>query len=136
GGSGTPPVAAQLALPAKATLSGTIRSAEGGVVSGVAIAATRTAVDPTSNCGSSIVAASSSGISNADGSFQIMVDPGTYRLDFDPPAGAAVPRLTQTGVVVSAGSTSMGSLDLPSGELVNGEVHGADGSLLPSVDVR
>jgi hypothetical protein len=30
----------------------------------------------------------------------------------------------------------MGSVDLPSGELVNGEVHGSDGSLLPSVDVR
>ena len=136
GSTGTPPVAAQLALPPKATLSGTIFSAAGGAVPGVAIAATRTAIDPTSNCGSSIVAASSSGISNADGSFQIMVDPGTYRLDFDPPAGAAVPRLTQTGVVVTATSSSMGSVDLPSGELVNGEVHAADGSLLPSVDVR
>ena len=59
-------------------------------------------------------------ISNPDGSFQLLIDPGTYRLDFDPPAGAAVPRLTQTGVVVAAGSTTMGSVDLLSGELVNG----------------
>ncbi len=136
GGAGTTPVAAQLSLPTKATLSGTILAAEGGVVPGVAIAATRTAVDPSSNCGSSIVAASASGISNPDGSFQLMVDPGTYRLDFDPPAGAAVPRLTQTGVVVTASSTSMGSVDLPSGELINGVVHASDGSPLPSVDVR
>jgi len=136
GGAGTTPVAAQLSLPPKATLSGTIFSAAGQAVSGVAIAATRTAVDPTSNCGSSIVAASASGISNPDGSFQLMVDPGTYRLDFDPPAGAAVPRLTQVGVVVMSSSTSMGSVDLPSGELIMGQVHASDGSRLPSVDVR
>jgi hypothetical protein len=136
GGAGTTPVAAQLSLPNKATLSGTIVSAEGSAVPGVAIAATRTAADPTSNCSSSIIGSSASGISLADGSFQIMVDPGTYRLDFDPPAGAAVPRLTQTGVVVAAGSSSMGSVGLPSGELVNGEVHAPDGSKLPSVDVR
>jgi hypothetical protein len=30
----------------------------------------------------------------------------------------------------------MGSVGLPSGELVNGEVHAPDGSKLPSVDVR
>jgi hypothetical protein len=136
GAGGTTPIAARLSLPTKATLSGTIFSAAGGAVPGVAIAATRTAVDPAGNCGSSIVAASASGVSNADGTFQLMIDPGTYRLDFDPPAGAAVPRLTQTNVVVTASSTSMGSVDLPSGELVNGEVHGSDGSLLPSVDVR
>jgi hypothetical protein len=136
GGAGTTPVAAQLSLPTKVTLSGTIVSAAGASVPGVAIAATRTAVDPTSNCASSIIGSSGSGISNADGSFQILVDPGTYRLDFDPPAGAAVPRLTQTGVAVTASSSSMGPVELPPGELVNGEVHASDGSLLSSVDVR
>jgi hypothetical protein len=136
GGAGSTPVAAQLSLPNKATLSGTIVNAAGSAVAGVAIAATRTAADPTSNCASSIIGSSASGITLADGSFQIMVDPGTYRLDFDPPAGAAVPRLTQTDVVVTAGSSAMGSIGLPAGELVNGEVHASDGSLLPSVDVR
>lgn len=136
GGAGTTPVAAQLSLATKTTLSGTVTSAEGGGVAGVAVAATRTAVDPTSNCPSSVVASSASGISKADGTFQLMVDPGTYRLDFDPPAGAAVPRLTQTGVVVAAGSTAMGPVNLPPGELVNGSVQGSDGSPLSSVDLR
>ena len=136
GGAGTPPVAAQLSVPTKATLTGTIASADGSAVGGVAIAATRTAVDPNSNCASSVVAPPASGVSKADGSFQLLIDPGTYRLDFDPPASAAVPRLTQTGVVVSAGSAAMGSVQLPAGELVNGAVQGADGSPLPSVDVR
>ncbi len=136
GGAGTTPVAAQLSLATKATLSGTITSPEGSVVPGVAIAATRTAVDPASNCSSSIVASSANGISKADGTFQLMIDPGTYRLDFDPPAGAAVPRLTKTGVVVAAGSTTMGSVDLLSGELVNGKVQGPDGTPLSSIDVR
>jgi hypothetical protein len=136
GGGGTTPVAAQLSLATKATLSGTVTSADGSVVAGVAIAATRTAVDPASNCSSSLVASSANGISKADGTFQLMIDPGTYRLDFDPPAGAAVPRLTQTGVVVAPGSTTMGAVDLLSGELVNGSVQRADGTPLPSIDVR
>lgn len=136
GGAGTTPVAAQLSLPTKATLSGTILSAEGSAVAGVAIAATRTAVDPASNCPSSIVASSASGISKTDGTFQLMVDPGAYRLDFDPPASAAVPRLTQTNVLVAPGSTTMSPVDLLAGELVKGSVQGADGTPLSSVDVR
>ena len=136
GGAGTAPVAAQLSLSTKATLSGTVTSAEGSAIGGVAIAATRTALDPASNCSSMVVSSSASGISKADGTFQLMVDPGTYRLDFDPPAGAAVPRLTQTGVVVTVGSTAMGPVGLPSGELVNGSVQGADGTPLSSVDLR
>ncbi len=136
GGAGTTPIAAQLSLPTKTTLSGTILSADGDIVPGVAIAATRTAVDPTTNCASSIVASPANANSNADGTFQLMIDPGTYRLDFDPPAGAAVPRLTQLGVVVTAGSTSMGPVRLLSGELVKGLVQGSDGKPLPSVDVR
>ncbi len=136
GGAGTPPVAAQLSLATKATLSGTVTSAEGSAIGGVAIAATRTAVDPASNCSSSVVSSSASGISKPDGTFQLMVDPGTYRLDFDPPAGAAVPRLTQTGVAVTVGATAMGPVGLPSGELVNGSVQGADGTPLSSVDLR
>ena len=66
-----------------------------------------------------------------------MVDPGPTAWTSIPSAGTAVPRLTQTGVVVSASSTSMGPVDLPSGELVNGVVLDAsDGSPLPSVWMR
>jgi len=137
GATGNPPVVAQLSLPNKVTLSGTIISADGVVVPGVAIAATRTAVDPTTNCASSIVSPPANASSNPDGTFQLMVDPGTYRLDFDPPAGAAVPRLTENGVVVTTtGNNSTRPIQMLAGELVKGVVQGSDGQPLPSVDVR
>jgi hypothetical protein len=136
GASGSPPVAAQLSLPNKLTLSGKILSADGVVVPGVAIAATRTAVDPTTNCDSSIASSPASASSNPDGTFQLMVDPGTYRLDFDPPAGSAVPRLTETGVVVTAGTNATHPIRMLAGEVVNGIVQDATGARLSSVDVK
>ena len=134
--AGVPPVTAQLALPAKVSLSGTIVNVDNSAVASVAIAATRTAVDPTTNCASSIVAPQASASSGADGPFQLMVDPGTYRLDFDPPAGASVPRLTETGVVVTAGPDASRTVQMLSGALLIGRVQGADGKSLSSVDVR
>ena len=136
GASGNPPVAAVVPLPNKVTLTGTILSADGVVVPGVAVAATRTAVDPTTNCASSIASSPASATSNPDGSFQLLVDPGTYRLDFDPPAGSAVPRLTESGVVVTTGTNAKHPIQMLAGEVVNGVVQDATGARLSSVDVK
>jgi hypothetical protein len=135
-GGGEPPVTAVLSLPSKVLLAGTILSADGEPVSGVALGAIRTAVDPATNCASSIVAPLASTNSGPDGTFQLMVDPGTYRLDFDPPAGAAVPRLTETGVVVTAGQDATRVVQMLSGALLTGRVLGSDGKALPSAEVR
>ena len=135
-GAGDPPVAAVLNLPSKVALLGTVSGADGLPVPGVAIAATRTAADPTNNCASSIVSAPTSVSTGKDGSFHLLVDPGTYRFDYDPPAGAAVPRLTETNMVVTAAGMPDRMIQLPQGSLLKGAVRDSSGSPLAFVDVR
>jgi hypothetical protein len=135
-GSADPPVAGWLALPLKATLSGTIYSAVGLPVSGVSISPTRTAADASMPCATTVVSPPSSTSTGRDGNFQLLLDPGTYQLDYDPPAGAPVPRLTEAGVIVNAGANVDHVVQMLTGALIKGAVHGADGSPLPSVAVR
>jgi hypothetical protein len=131
-----PSVVPQLQLPSKVTLAGTILSADGLPVAGAAIAATRTAVDSSEACAATATPGPSSGTSLKDGTFQLLVDPGTYRIDYDPPAGAPVPRLTETGVVVPVGGDSGHVVQMLPGALLRGVIVDMDGGLLPSTEVR
>ena len=134
--AGDPPQVASLVLPSKVSLTGTILNADGLPVSGVTISATRTAADPNTNCASSIVSAPTGDSSKEDGSYQLLVDPGVYRIDYDPPAGAPVPRLTETGVTVAAGDQLARTVQLARGALVMGAVQRAEGTPLSFVGVR
>src|SRR6185369_12101765 len=102
-GYGDHPIAATLSLPARIELWGTILSADGNPVGGVSIAATRTAADPSEVCATTSTGLPAGGISDQDGNYRLLLDPGTYRIDYDPPPGAPVPRLTDPEVVVPAG---------------------------------
>jgi hypothetical protein len=133
---GAPTVAAVLQLPSKVSVFGTVAGADGQPVPGVAISATRTAADPNNNCASSIVSAPTGVSSGKDGTFQLLVDPGTYRFDYDPPAGAAVPRLTETNMVVTDAGTPNRTVQLPEGALVKGAVRDSNGNALAFVGVR
>ena len=85
--------------------------------------------------------------------FTLHLDPGTYRFDYDPPAGAPYPRLTETGVVVAAppadggvdggadGGADAGvalarSVRLPPGAIVEGTLRDGTGQPLPLAAVR
>ena len=135
-GSGDPPIAGWLALPMRATLSGKIYSADGVPVSGVSISPTRTAADASMPCATTVVSPPASTSTGRDGSYQLLLDPGTYQLDYDPPAGAPVPRLTETGVIVNTGLNPDHAVQMLTGALIKGAVHGSDGTPLPSVGVR
>ena len=135
-GSSDPPIAGWLALPMKATLSGRIISADGLPVSGVSISPTRTAADASMPCATTVVSPPGSTSTGRDGSYQLLLDPGTYQLDYDPPAGAPVPRLTETGVTVNTGLNPRHDVQMLTGALIKGAVHGSDGTPLPSVGVR
>jgi hypothetical protein len=131
---GDPPVAATLSLPAKAQLTGTILSADGVAVSGVTISVSRTTADPT--CPDGVVSPSASATSDRSGSYQLLVDPGVYRIDYSPPAGAPVPRLTETGVTVPAGGILGRVVQMLPGALLTGIVRDTSGTPLPFAGVR
>jgi hypothetical protein len=137
GNSGAPAIITVLSVPEKATLPGTILSADGVGVAGVTIAANRTAVAPAMSCGkAALVSPPTSATTGRDGSYQLALDPGTYQFDYDPPAGAPVPRLTETNVAVTPGGNATRVVQMLSGALIKGIVRGSDGNALPSAGVR
>jgi hypothetical protein len=116
-------------------LTGTVRDAAGLPVPNVAITATA-GPGPTGGC-TNTPAVSSSIVADLNGNFMLPLDPGTFQLDYDPPAGAPVPRLTETSVVVPADAIQLThNVSLPEAALVEGTVLGPDGSVLPSATVR
>lgn len=135
---GTPAAPSSLltiALARRSALTGTVTNSIGEPVQGVTITATA-GPDPTPGC-TSTPAVSSSTVTINNGSFSLPLDPGTYQLDYDPPAGSPEPRVTKLGIPIAAGAAQIdGSVVLPAGVLVQGTVLAADGSSLPSATVR
>jgi hypothetical protein len=122
-------------LPRRPVLTGTLTDAGGAPVSNVAVTATAGS-GPTDSC-TNTPAVSSSTLTDAGGQFSLPLDPGTYQLDYDPPAGAAVPRLTEPTIAVAAGAGAIAhDVTLPAGVVVSGTVYGPDKTALASATVH
>jgi hypothetical protein len=80
--------------------------------------------------------APATGITDRDGGYQLLLDPGIYQFDYDPPAGAPVPRLTESNVPVTAGSNAKRVVQMLPGALIKGQVLGPDGAALSQAGVR
>jgi hypothetical protein len=133
-GSGSGGIATSLSVPEKVTLSGTLLSADGVSVAGATIVATRIGAGA---CGkAALVSPPATGTTDRNGSYQLMLDPGAYQFDYDPPAGAPVPRLTEGQVTVTAGANPERVVQMLPGALIKGAVQGPDGAALPLANVR
>jgi Carboxypeptidase regulatory-like domain len=115
-------------------LTGTVTDAAGNPVSNVAITATA-GPEATGGC-TSTPAISSSTVADSNGSFSLPLDPGTYQLDYDPPAGAPVPRFTEGVTLKSDVLQVTHDVTLPAAALVKGVVLGPDKLPLASAAVR
>jgi hypothetical protein len=122
-------------LERRPVFAGSVVGADGSPVSGVAIQATRTAAAQATACDDYASTPLVTGTTGDDGKFQLFLDAGSYTLDFDPPAGAAYPRLTQTGVTVSASSGAQ-TIQLPPGAVLEGTLRDGAGAPLPQAGVR
>jgi hypothetical protein len=130
-----PALAKKIALPLKPVLSGVILRADGVPVGGVTIMATRTEVDPAALCADA-AASPPANVTTDDktGAYRLQLDPGTYRIDYDPPAGAPVPRLTEAGVLITFDVAR--TVQMQPAALIAGSIFAPDGTRLPSVSVR
>jgi hypothetical protein len=135
-GYGDPQVVKSIRLPARVALGGTILSATGMPVAGVSIAATRTEAADSEVCATAPAALPATGSSARDGSYQLLLDPGTYRIDYDPPAGGPVPRLTENRIVVPTEGSVERVVQMLPGALVRGVAQDQDGNALASAGVR
>jgi hypothetical protein len=137
----TPPT---FTLQRRPNLVGAVTDGQGNPVANVAITATPDS-SPVPSCPST-PAAPGNTTTDANGVFSLPLDPGTYQLDYDPPAGSAAPRFTeyQVAVPVLGGGTDGGTpmipphpVQLPVAAAVAGTVVGPDGTTpLPSATVR
>jgi hypothetical protein len=130
-----------VALTRRPVLTGSVTSAAGMPIGNVAITATAAAA-ATDSC-TSTAAVSSSTMTDPSGQFDLPLDPGTYQLDYDPPAGSPVPRLTELAITIPAagpgpagGQMIAHDVTLPPAALVQGTVRAADGTPLPSATIR
>jgi hypothetical protein len=127
-----PALARKIALPPRAVIAGNLTSADQSAAANMTVVATRTDSGAT-GC-STAVAAPASVTSDKTGRYTLLLDPGTYRIDYDPPAGAAIPRLTESTVVVKGDARR--DVTLPEASLVEGTVNGPDGLPVPSVVIH
>jgi hypothetical protein len=134
GGTASAPALLQvITLPRRPTFSGTLVSADGAPVERASITATPLALDPSTGC-TDTTGLPATATTGADGSFSLVLDPGQYRFDYDPPSGAPVPRLTEPAVAIPGDSGR--TIKLARGGVVDGKALRADGSKLSSANVR
>jgi len=136
GGSASAPALLQvIPLPQRPTFTGTLLSGDGSPVERASITATPVTLDSTTGCTDAAGAPPATATTGADGSFSLVLDPGTYRFDYDPPRGAPVPRLTELEVAVPG--TGPRTVRLAPAGLVAGTAFRPDGKAkLPSANVR
>jgi len=129
------PTLMTIMLMGRPTLVGTVRDYQGYPLSNVAVTFTQVA-SANASC-TSATPAPASVTTNADGTFALPLDPGTYQIDYDPPAGSAAPRLTEYGFQIAGAESNTLDTTLPEGAAVEGTVFAPDGvTQLPSATVR
>jgi hypothetical protein len=129
-----PQVPPTITLAPRAELSGAVTRSDGAALGGVTILASRIDDGAVAGCAEAATLPPTSVSTDKDGQYRLLVDPGTYRIDYDPPAGAPVPRFTEPSVVIE--SSAVRAVQLQPGVLVEGVVRAADRKAVPSVGIR
>jgi len=132
------PVASVIHLERKWQVGGHVRDARGQTITNATVTATRLASDADHGCLAGLVADSTSATTDASGSYALLLQTGTYRLEVDPPAGAQWPRLSATaaGSPFDVGADAALDFQLPSGVVASGTVRGPSGEPVANADLR
>ncbi len=126
-------VSASLALSPKVDLSGDVRRADGALIANVRVTATRED-SLAAPCGTDVASQPASALTDRKGVYHLPVEPGRYRLDFEPPLGSPCPQFTE--MAVDANAAIVHNVTLPVGFLVEGRVLSPMGSPIPNCQVR
>jgi hypothetical protein len=132
--SGQPRVGASLELLPKVEITGQVLDADGAPVGGVLLTAVRRDSTFVEACASEVASAQSTATTGPDGSFRLLIEPGTYQLSYEPPMGSNSPLLIEDGVLLA--QSSQRSVMLPSGALAEGSVTTPKGDGAGGCEVR
>jgi hypothetical protein len=133
GTTAAPALLPVITLPQRPAVTGVVLAADGTPVSGVSITATPISLDASQGC-ADVTATPAPTTTGDDGRFSLLLDPGSYRFDYDPPRGSPVPRLTEAQVTVSDSTDR--TVQMARGGVVVGMAVRPDGTALPSASVR
>jgi len=140
GNNGPTPYSTAFSLDPKVSLVGTVVANDGSPAATVSVTATPAAAGISAPCSSPTSNTAVSATTDRDGAYVMLLDPGSYTIDIEPPMGAPLPRLTEEGnqaLVVSADSaTATHDVVLPAGEAVDAVVASASGTPLVAAGVR
>lgn len=140
GTSGVIRVGASIALPSRAVLNGRITDSAGRVVEGVRLRTTRIVTAnkdegaPSERCEADLLSPPSFAASEADGRYRLALDPGEYRVEFEPATGGPHPLYALDAVAVQTSVTL--DVTLPAGRVIEARTAAPNGAPLPGTTVR
>jgi hypothetical protein len=116
----------------------TVHSSDDTPAAGVMVLVTRTATDEDIPCSADILTRTPTATTDASGSLSLYLDPGSYRFDYTPPAGAPWPPFSEelTLMATTTTTSTMDSKAFPAAAAADGFVRDAMGQPLPGAAVR
>ncbi len=125
-------VGRSIELEPRAELTGQVLSARGEAVGGVRITAIRRA-DDLAFCPADLATPPATVTTESDGSYRLWLDPGRYRIEYEPPRSSA-PLAVEDEVMVT--TSTRRQVALPLGALAEGLVQSPSGAGVDGCEVR
>jgi hypothetical protein len=127
-------VAASIELGNKLEITGRVTNGDGLIQSGVIITAIRQNVTGPDDCGVDVLTTPATVTTALDGSYRLLLDPGRYRFEYEPPMGSPAAFSAEDDVLID--QSLQRPVKLPSGVLATGVVSSPDGAGLNGCEVR
>jgi hypothetical protein len=127
-------VGATIALGNKLEVSGRVTDALDVAQPGVIMTAIRQNVSGAQDCGVDVLSSQTTVTSGADGTYRLLLDPGRYRFEYEPPIGSATALHVEEDVLVAKSLEH--PVKLPGGVLATGVVNGPAGEGVIGCEVR
>jgi hypothetical protein len=127
-------VGASIELGNKLEVTGRVTSADGAPQANVILTAIRQSVIAAQDCGVDVLSTPITVTSGPDGSYRMLVDPGRYRFEYEPPMGSAAAFSADNDVLIDKSLQRM--VNLPGGALATGVVSSAAGDGVSGCEVR
>ena len=132
--SDTPRVGATIRLPRRAALGGRVLRADGRPAASVRVRATRQGDLFGPECGGGAAPTPAEITTDGDGVFGLWVDPGVYRIEYEPPVGSALPHFREEDILI--GADLHRDVVLPRGLAVEGAVTDGTGAPVGMAEIR
>jgi hypothetical protein len=127
-------VGASIELGNKLEITGRVTTVDGVAQPGVILTAIRQNVTGPQDCGVDVLATPTTVTTGLDGSYRLLLDPGRYRFEYEPPMGSGAAFSVESDVLIDKSVPR--TVKLPGGVLATGVVDSPAGDGLNGCEVR